>query len=276
LLVASLDEDAFEPLLSIGASLARHQDGELVVVRLVSHAAELASAAGLAKGRRASLAENGVAARAVAFTSTDPAEDILRAATESDVVLVLVGAVGRVEEDGSLDPDLAALLGRAPCDAAVLVGAPPASDAELAAPVLVPFGGSEHEWAAAEMGAWIAKAEGRPLRLAGTAAAAAAGKRDASRLLASVALLVQHVADVDAEPALAPPGGLAALAADARIVLMGLPDRWEQRGIGRTRTELARQPSAPVALVRGGVRPGVLAQAEGLTRFTWTVTPASG
>jgi DNA-binding SARP family transcriptional activator len=275
-LVASFDESAFEPLLSIGASLARHQDGDLVVVRLVSDPAELASAAGLAKVRRASLAENGVAAKAVAFTSTAPAVDIVRAATDSDVALVLVGAVGRVGEDGSLDEELVELLGRAPCDAAVLVGTPPPSRSDDGAPVLVPFGGSEHEWAAAEMGAWLAKAEGRPLRLLGTAAAAEVGRRDASRLLASVALLVQHVADVDAEPALAPPEALAGMAADARVVLVGLPDGWEERGIGRTRAELARHASAPVALVHGGARPGVLAQAEGLTRFTWTVTGASG
>jgi DNA-binding SARP family transcriptional activator len=276
LLVASFDESAFEPLLSIGTSLARHQDGDLVVIRLVSDPAELASAAGLAKVRRASLAENGVAARAVAFTSTAPAEDIVRAATDSDIALVLVGAVGGFDEDGRLDEELVELLGRVPCDAAVLVGTPPPSLAEDGAPVLVPFGGSEHEWAAAEIGAWIAKAEDRPLRLLGTAAAADAGRRDASRLLASVALLVQHVADVDAEPALAPPEALAELTADARVVLVGLPDGWEERGIGHTRAQLTRRASSPVALVRGGVRPGVLAQAEGLTRFTWTMTRASG
>jgi DNA-binding SARP family transcriptional activator len=276
LLVASLDESGFEPLLSIATSLARHQQGNLVIVRLVSDAAELASAASLAKGRRASLAASGVAATAVAFTSAEPAADVLRAATASEVAIVLVGAIGRVDDDGRLDLELAELLATAPCDAAVLVATPDASPAEPSAPVIVPFGGSEHEWAAAEIGAWIAKAEDRPLRLVGTAAAVDAGRRDASRLLASVALLVQHVADVDAEPALAPRGALADIASGGRVVLVGLPDGWEERGIGGTRAELVRHASAPVTLVRGGVRPGVLAQAEGLTRFTWTVTRASG
>jgi hypothetical protein len=278
LLVACFDESAFDALLSIAGSLARHQAGELVLVRLVSEAHELESAAGLAARRRASLGQIGVPVRAAAFTSAEPAADILRVAGGSDVALVLVGAVGRVDELGRLDDELAALLGQAPCDAAVLVGVPRLSRLDDAAPVLVPFGGSEHEWAAAEIGAWIAKAESRPLRLVGTAAAADGGKRDASRLLASVALLVQRVADVDAEPALAPAGSdtLAELADEARVVLVGLPDGWHDRGIGRTRAELARRTVAPLLLIRGGARPGVLAQAEGLTRFTWTITDASG
>jgi DNA-binding SARP family transcriptional activator len=272
LLVASGDDAAFEPLLSIGESLARHQDGDLLVVCLVADADELATAARRASSRRAALAASGVAAKAVAFTSSEPAVDILRAAADADAAFALVGAIGGIDGDGRLDGELAELLAKAPCDAAVVVAAPSAADVGADAPVLVPFGGSEHEWAAAEIAAWIAKAEGRPLRLIGTAAAVEAGRRDASRLLASVALLVQHVADVDAEPALAPAGSLADLAEGARVVLLGLPDGWEARGIGHTRAELVRRAQAPVALVHGGIRPGVLAQAEGLTRFTWTVS----
>jgi DNA-binding SARP family transcriptional activator len=276
-LVGCFDEDAFEPLLSVAEPLARHRSGELVLVRLVADASELDAAARTAGERRAFLGERDIRAWSTAFTSTEPAQDILRFADDSNVALVLVGALGRVDQDGRLDDELAFLLEHAPCDAAVLVGMPRAAQLDEAAPVLVPFGGSEHEWAAAEIGAWIAKAESRPLRLAGTAAAADGGRRDASRLLASVALLVQHVVDVDAEPALAPagPDGLAVLAEEARVVLLGLPDGWGERGIGRTRAELTRRVTAPTLLVRGGVRPGVLAQAEGLTRFTWTITGAA-
>jgi hypothetical protein len=277
LLVASFDESAFDALLSLASSLARQQDGELMVVRLLSDAAELGPAANLAAGRRASLGESGVLARTTAFTSAEPAADILRLAGGPDVALAFVGAIGRIDAAGRLDDELAALLGQAPCDAAVLLGAPSPSSPDDAAPVLVPFGGSEHEWAAAEIGAWIAKAEGRPLRLVGTSATPGGSKRDASRLLASVALLVQRVVDVDAEPALALPGSdaLAELADEARVVLVGLPDGWSKRGIGRTRAELVRRAGAPMLLIRGGSRPGVLAQAEGLTRFTWTITDAS-
>jgi DNA-binding SARP family transcriptional activator len=276
-LVGCFDEDAFEPLLSVAEPLARHRNGELVLVRLVSDASGLDAAARSGGERRADLGERGIRAWSAAFTSAEPAQDILRFADDSNVALVLVGALGGVNDDGRLDHELASLLEHAPCDAAVLVGMPGRAKVDDSAPVLVPFGGSEHEWAAAEIGAWIARAESRPLRLAGTAAAADGGRRDASRLLASVALLVQHVTDVDAEPALAPagPDGLAALAEEARVVLLGLPDGWQKRGIGRTRAELTRRVTTPTLLIRGGARPSALVQAEGLTRFTWTITGAA-
>ena len=35
--------------------------------------------------------------------------------------------------------------------------------------MLVPFGGAEHDWAALELGAWIASATGAPLRMLGVA-----------------------------------------------------------------------------------------------------------
>ena len=37
------------------------------------------------------------------------------------------------------------------------------------APVLVPFGGAEHDWAALELGSWRAAATGAPLKLLGAA-----------------------------------------------------------------------------------------------------------
>jgi hypothetical protein len=57
-----------------------------------------------------------------------------------------------------------------------------------------------------ELGAWIASAEERPLRLAGVEADRAAGRRDASRLLARAALLVQQVTGISTEPVLLAPG----------------------------------------------------------------------
>jgi hypothetical protein len=115
---------------------------------------------------------------------------------------------------------------------------------------------------------------GAPLRLVGTDADR--GRRDASRLLASVALLVQQITDVDTEPVLAPADahGLARTAAGARVVLVGLPDGWRERGIGRTRAELARRCDAPVLLLRGFSARAV-GRPEGLTRYTWTLARGS-
>ena len=44
------------------------------------------------------------------------------------------------------------------------------------APIVVPFGGAEHDWAALELGAWLAPATGAPLQLLG-----AAGQTDEGR-----------------------------------------------------------------------------------------------
>ena len=64
-------------------------------------------------------------------------------------------------------------------------------------PVLVPFSGSEHDWAAVELGAGIAHALVRPLRLAG--ASIGASGRDASRLLANASLAIQHALSIHAD-----------------------------------------------------------------------------
>ena len=76
---------------------------------------------------------------------------------------------------------------------------------------------------------------------------------------------------VAAEPRLADPGAeaIAAAVPDAGVIVAGLSPRWRREGIGAERVALARR--APVLLVRKGVRPGGLAPAESLTRFTWTL-----
>ena len=103
--------------------------------------------------------------------------------------------------------------------------------------MLVPFGGGDHDWAALELGAWIARATGAPLRLIGAAADGRGDGRDASRLLADASLIVQRTAGVVAEPLLAPPGryGVTAAAEGAGLLVVGLSDRWRQEGLGRVR-----------------------------------------
>src|SRR5439155_15598394 len=111
--------------------------------------------------------------------------------------MLLLDAAGGLLADGRFAPWLATVLAEAPCDVAILANRGDAATPDIAAAVVVPFGGAEHEWAAAEIAAWIAGAEGRSLELVGAPADPHTGKRDASRLLASVALLVQQVAAVD-------------------------------------------------------------------------------
>jgi DNA-binding SARP family transcriptional activator len=270
-LAVGFAEGSLDTLLALAGPIARRPPHDVVLVLLVSDVDELSGAAQAANARRAALVESGLGARAAAFTSDDPGADIARLVADTEVSLLLVDAVGRLGPDGRFDPLLADLLASVPCDVGLLASS--GGSAEDDTPVLVPFGGAEHEWAAVELGAWIASAENRRLRLAGVEADLVAGRRDASRLLARAALLVQQVTGVSTEPVLLAPGPdeLVAETEHARIAVVGLPDGWRTRGVGQTRAELAARGSAPVLLVRGGPKPGGLAPDESHTRFTWTI-----
>ena len=258
--VAPSRDDRIEVLLQLAAPLARGR--ELVVARLVRDEGELAKAT-------AALAECPPLARTAAFITDDPAADLLRLATH-DTDLVLVDAPPDI--DSARLPDvLAALLEQAPAQVAILAGGPTGA----AGGIYVPFGGGEHDWAALELGGWLASATGASLRLVGTRADARSGRRDASRLLADASLALQRLVGVDATPVLADPDerALVEAVADARVVAVGVSPRWRQEGIGAARRALVREARAPVVLVHRGPRPGGLAPRESRTRFTWTLSP---
>ena len=128
------------------------------------------------------------------------------------------------------------MLDRSPCDVALVTRGPVA-----AGPVVVPFGGRDHDWAALELGAWLARAHEARLRLAG--AEGQPGGRDASRLLASASLALQRGAGVLSDTVLVPPGvdGVLEAAADAAFLVLGLS---ENEAIGEVRLELARRARA--------------------------------
>ena len=144
-------------------------------------------------------------------------------------------------------------------------------------PVAVPFGGGEHDWAALELGAWLAASLPAPLLLLGPVAEPESGQRDASRLLARASMIVQRIVGVAAEPLLTPPGAEPVLeaSADARALVIGLSQNWREKGLGTSRTTIASRAQMPVLLVRRGVRPGGLAPDETLTRFTWSLANAT-
>ena len=122
--------------------------------------------------------------------------------------------------------------------------------------MLVPFGGAEHDWAAVELGAWLARATDAPLRLAGAAAVPEQGKRDASRLLSHGALAVQRVLGISAEPLLTPPGeeGMLEASRDAGLLVVGLSTRWHREGLGAG-TPQARQGGHPAHAARAAGTP---------------------
>jgi DNA-binding SARP family transcriptional activator len=267
ILVAPFELVRVDALIALAEPLAREPEREIVAVATVAQGEALALVSSELEERRRRLLEHGVAARAAAFTSVTPGADLARLATEHDVDLLLVDAPGGLLEDARV----LGLLDQAPCDVGVLAGAGEGPAAGADAPVLVPFGGTSHDWAAVELGAWLARNIGAPLRLAG--ASEGAEGRDASRLLASASLAVQRAFGVPAEPLLVEPEAeaLVAAAAVAAVVVVGLTERWRREGLGPVRTALATRGAAPALLVRRGVRPGGLAPRESDTRFTWTL-----
>jgi DNA-binding SARP family transcriptional activator len=271
ILVAITDKARVDALLTVAEPLVRHPPRVVVLARLASDASALRSISAWLEGRRSELEARGVVARAASFTSSAPGEDLARLATELDVELLLADAPDALLVEGVPDEQLTALLEETPCDVALLVP----RDAVPQGPVLVPFGGAEHDWAAVELGAWFAHADGVPLRLAGAAAVPEHGKRDASRLLSHGALAVQRVLGISAEPLLTPPGdeGMLEASRDAGLLVVGLSTRWHREGLGSARLRLAREATTPTLLLRRGLRPGGLAPAATLTRFTWSIRP---
>ena len=262
ILVVPWEDEHLDGLLTLAEPLASDPPREIILVSLVAHEGDVAAATAHVRDRKDALRARGVPARAAAFTSDEPGEDTIRLAGKQDVDLVLVDTPASVLEAGSFDDEASALLTGAPCDVAFVTprqgGAPlPGPDR----PVLVPFGGADHEWAAVELACWLASSQGASLKLFGTSADPEAGRRDASRLLASASLMVQQLAGVDAEPVLVEPGEQAVIeAADAAgLVLIGLSPDWRQEGLGEVRGAILRGAKPPVLLVRRGLRPGGLA-----------------
>jgi DNA-binding SARP family transcriptional activator len=263
-LVFALGDDGLDSLLALAEPLARKPSRELIVACLVGSESELSATHNTLRARQEGLVARGIVARTACFTTAGAAADAVRLSTEQDVdLLLLAGSRSPLE-----DPGTRAVLAAAPCDVCVLV---PRDDEPGSGPVVVPFGGGEHDWTAIELGAWLSGALAVPLHLVGPRETG----RDSSRLLASASLAIQRAFGVTAEPLLVDPGvdGLLIAVADATMVVVGLTDRWQREGLGPVRAALAEQARPRVLLARSGPRPGGLAPQESLTRFTWSIRP---
>jgi hypothetical protein len=223
---------------------------------------------------RDGLVARGARARVATFTSDNPLDDTLLLARRPEVDLLVLERGLDELGDGPLDPGLAQVVAAAPCDVALRFrGERPAPIGD--GPILVPFGGSENDWAALELGAWMADTMGRSLVLVGLAARGSGSeRRDASRLLADASLLVQRASGTVAHPRLAEPGaeGLLDAFSDGGLVLAGLSEHWPAEGLGATRLALARSSPAPVLFLRRGLRPGGLSPPESVTLYRWSVS----
>lgn len=267
-LVLPSADGRLDALVAVAEPLAKLPGRALLIARLLPDDASLASTAAALSARRASL---GIEARTAAFTTVDPVDDVVRLASAYDVRLVLLDA-SDLDTDAFPD-EVASIVERAPADVGLLTGSEVCW--ESGDGVCVPFAGGEHDWAALELGAWLASSRGIVLRLLGTRADAGRGRRDASRLLADASISVQRAIGVDAVPQLVAPDPAALVEAveSATIVVTGLSASWRREGLGEARRALVRRPR-PTLLVHSGPRPSGLAPAGSRTRFTWTIESA--
>jgi hypothetical protein len=285
ILVAPQSDAALGQLVAIAEPLASSEPPrELIIVRLVpppptaavrgglqTESRVLASATQETNRARAELLAKGVTTRAVALATRDTGTDLERLVQQEDLDLVLLEGRRPLLGGGVPRGEVGAMLERAPSDVAVLVTR---DDAALAIgpdlPLVVPFGGHEHDWAALELGAWLSRATGAPLKLLGAAGHTEEGG-STDRLLANASLLVQRLAGVPADGVVAQPGaGIIDAAATAGLLVIGLSDRWRQEGLGTTRAAIAKAAPAPVLFVRRGIRSGALAPRTDVTSFTWS------
>ena len=239
ILVAPETDAAIGQLVALAEPLARSEpQRELIIARLVrpprgagagvrgglqSENLALEQASRQINDLREQLASDGVVVRGVALTSTNPGSDLAHIVEREPVDLVLTEGRRRLIGEGVPLGDVTELLEHAASDVAVLV-AKEGDPIELGPdkPVLVPFGGAEHDWAALELGSWLAASSGAPLKLLG-----AAGQTDEG-----------EVGHADARRRRA-----ARAAGDGHLHRAAGRRRWtrqHRRGGGRSRTARAR------------------------------------
>ena len=239
ILVAPQTDAALVQLVDLAEPLARSEPPrEMIIARLVRppRGAQAGARGGLQSENlaleratreinevRQRLADEGVVARGVALTSSNPGSDLAHIVEREPVDLVLTEGRRRIIGEGVPLGDVGELMEQAVSDVAVLVakeGDPIALGPDK--PILVPFGGAEHDWAALELGSWLAAATGAPLRLLGAAGQTDEGK-SVTRLLADAGLLVQQATGIATEPLVVAGGrdGIVAAADQAGLLVLG-------------------------------------------------------
>ena len=269
ILVVATDPERLEDLLGIAEPLARRPARELILTRLLRDDGELVATNAALAERRGALEQQGVASRIATYTTSEPGVEVARLATENDVDLILLDAASELLESGP-DRDLVALLERAPCDVGLLSGSWTRWSrgrswhrSEVSSTT-----GPRSRW---QLGSpkHSARRSGssEPRRIPRSGAAMPVGFSPAprfwcSRLLESPLSLFSSAAGE---------AGVLEASRDARLLVIGLSDRWRIEGIGPARAAVAVGAEVPTLFVRRGLRPGGVAPSETLTRFTWTL-----
>jgi hypothetical protein len=286
IMVAPQDPANLDTLLALAEPLAKATPPrELIIAqailpdRFVTGAMRDEEGAGKVESeleeKRAALLERGIAARVAAFTTILPGQDYVRLASEEEVDLIILDGRRPLLGEGVPRGAVGQVLEQAPCDVAVLVERQERPTIDADHPVMVPFGGGDHDWAALELAAWIASATEARLKLIG----AANGNGDASRVLDSASLVVRQLAGIETEPLLVnlEDGGIVPATEGAGLLVVGLSERWKSEGLGPVRAAIAKAAPAPILFVRRGARAGALAPRTGdVTKFAWSRVGPSG
>jgi class 3 adenylate cyclase len=209
------------------------------------------------------LRARGLEAKAITFRTDDPGTAIDKLSARENLELVLV-------DGGNGDrPSPFALSILTTASPQTLLHAPGTADEPDG--ILVPFSGSDHDWAALELASRLAKALEVQIVLIGNDSPSASMDEDASRLLASASLVVQQLTHLVPEPLLLPPGARALLqhVKPSNHLITGVPMDLDRRGLGDARTELLGDHTGALTFVRAARHAG---GREPVTRFSWTLT----
>jgi Kef-type K+ transport system membrane component KefB len=288
ILVAPQTDVALGQLIALAEPLARSEPRrELLIARAVAPTRgagagvraglqtenlQLERASQAINDSRVRLAGEGVAARGVAFTSVHLGSDLLDIVEREPVDLALIEGRRRLIGEGVPLGEVGQLLEKAPCDVAVLIAR---EDAPIeigpTSTVVVPFSGAEHDWAALELGSWLAASTGATLTMLG--AAGQTDEKSVTRMLADAGLLVQQATGIATQPLVVSGGreGIVSAASSAGLLVIGLSDRWRREGLGPTRSEIAKAAPSPVLFVRRGSRPGLFSPRDNATQFKWSM-----
>ena len=283
ILVACQDAKNLASLVAFARALASDREGgrEIILVRLLEPSPTgarwsrdrqaLAVARDDLKQQVDALSSAHFRSRAVPLISAHLGDDLSQLARDANVDVVLTDGRRSLTTDDLPGGAVGTLLNEAECDVGVLVERGQSLEIDATHPVVVPFGGSDHDWAAIEIGARLADANGARLRLVGVSHEAQG--RDTQELLASAATVIQTVSGVVAEPVVVDSGGTQLLseAQDAGLLVIGLSRRWRQEGLGAVRREMASEATVPMLFVRRGSRPGLIAPSGSISEFGWSI-----
>ena len=184
-----------------------------------------------------------------------------RLALTHDADLMVVDRRGEIAADGSIPEDLGAPARAVTVRCRTARRARRRCPSPTASPSL--FAGGEHDWAAAELGAWLA-----PARPRGSSSIGVRGRDggDASRLLASASIAIQQVVGIDVEPVLADAGP------DGLVAAAGQPG-WRRRAVAALAARGPRRVAARAAGSHSPTHPRAPRRASGGPRAARAADP---